>query len=249
MNPGQELLVTRHRHRPGSEQPEGLLRPEVAPGRRFPLPMADLRDALRRGETSLAGPQRVERPLGPEEIVNPLAEHDPVDRFHLEIGGADLVRAGNRPDVIAAGKHHDGHAGPAGQRPQGRAGGKAVQPGHRNVEQDQLRPVLREEPDRLLTAGRLEDLESRRFERRAEEGTGRGVIVHGENQGRGRREDLRHRSWRAGGRSVPRGPVRIRPRWPRSFRGARRRPGFVRPPRPDPAAWRAPRRPACRCST
>ena len=101
---------------------------------------------------------------GAQHIQDAVAQDRPVDRLGDEVGGAGLVGVGHGLDVVAAGDHHDRHAGAVAAfgtfgRADGGAGREAVHARHVDVHQDQVRVARGRQFDRLEAVRRFDGVE------------------------------------------------------------------------------------------
>ena len=109
---------------------------------------------MRASRWALASRSRLRRSsarsgAGAQQVADAVGEDQPVDRLGDEVGGADLVGAADRVDVVEAGHHHDRHVGAARQRADLLAHREAVDARHLHVEQHQvgrLRAAARRSP-------------------------------------------------------------------------------------------------------
>ena len=107
---------------------------------------------------------------------------DPVGRLGLEeVAGGTAANRGEQVLLGAGGREDDDFAVRRGlAKP--RQGGEAVEAGHQEVEQDEIRLRLRGGRDRLLAVGReAGELEAVRTQQRRERLAGERVVVHDEN--------------------------------------------------------------------
>ena len=117
-------------------------------------------DTLGRSQPRLAAVQIIERPAGPQDIADTVAENQPVQGFGEKVGGADIIGFGNGINIIKACYDQNGHLAPAAQCPDGGAGVKPVKAWHHHIEQHQIRAMLFEEINGIVAIFGFDDGES-----------------------------------------------------------------------------------------
>ena len=136
-----------------AQHPQALGRHHQCAATAVPVEAAHAREVLCPGQLGLAALEFEPGPGVAQQEAQALLQQPPLRRLDEEVGGARVVGAQHRGIVVQAGEHQHGHVREARQRAYRAAGGKAVEPGHLRIQDDQVRnPVGQFLQGRLATA-------------------------------------------------------------------------------------------------
>jgi hypothetical protein len=114
-------------------------------------------ESLRVRELRFASAQVVRHALAAQEIAHAMAKNRRVDRLGEEVGGACVIRAFDRRDVVQPGHHQDGNVLATLGRANGRAHLEAVHARHLHVQEHHVRRGLAKPRKPAGTVFGLED--------------------------------------------------------------------------------------------